>query len=78
MLAPATVILLLATPFTLNNVSAQQAASVCTPLDDSGTFPGGNEYMCVDWSVGSAAMEDAEGDYLTRTGKLGFISGAFS
>ena len=26
-------------------------------------FPGGTEYMCVDWSVGSARMKAAQGSF---------------
>lgn len=61
----ATAMLLLATSSTLNGVAAQQATSVCTATYDNGNvyYNGGNEYMCVDWSVGSAKMEKAEDDY---------------
>lgn len=66
----ATAMLLLATSSTLSSVAAQeQATSVCTGtgLDGTEFFNGGNEYMCVDWSVGSAKMEAAENDYRGRS-----------
>ncbi|CAM9465819.1 unnamed protein product [Ascophyllum nodosum] len=31
-------------------------------------FPGGTEYMCVDWSVGSARMKAAQGQYSASNG----------
>ena len=35
-----------------------ESNTVCTT-----EFPGGTEYMCVDWSVGSARMKAAQGSF---------------
>ena len=43
-----------------------ESKSVCSssPSLGGGTeFPGGTEYMCVDWSVGSARMKVAQGSF---------------
>ncbi|CAM9544791.1 unnamed protein product [Laminaria digitata] len=38
-----------------------EGGSVCSK--DSGKPSGGNEYMCVDWSVGSGTMQEAQGKH---------------